>query len=132
VLNLYLLVKQALTTLESMIEREWLSSTYETIEEITSASTGAGSFGSQGPVLFWVPPTIAAIALRIRLLDNVIAYSQEAKEEHKKQEIEDEINQKNVYLYSQTLWRAMNSIFLRSCHFSLRSLCAIQHLLLIN
>jgi hypothetical protein len=130
VLNLYLLVKQALTTLESMIEREWLSSTYETIEEITSASAGVGSFGSQGPVPFWVPPTTAAVALRIRLLDNAIAYSQEAKEEREKQEIEDEINQKNVHLYSQTLWRAMNSIFLRSCQFSLRSLCTTQQLFL--
>ena len=97
VLNLSLLVKQALTTLESMIEREWLSSTYETTEEITSAGAG-----SQGQVPCWVPPTTAAVALRIRLLDNAIAYSQEAKEEREKQEIEDEINQKNVHLSSQT------------------------------
>lgn len=89
---------QGLTTLESMIERDWLSSTYETIEEIASASAGVGSFGSPGPVPFWVPPTTAAVALRIRLLDNALAYSQEGKEEREKQEIEDEINQKNVRL----------------------------------
>ncbi|KAG0573424.1 hypothetical protein KC19_VG177600 [Ceratodon purpureus] len=89
-------VLQALTNLENIIEREWLSSTYETTEEITSTGTRAGSFGSQGPVPFWVPPTTAAVALRIRLLDNAIAYSQEAKEVREKQEIEDEINQKNT------------------------------------
>lgn len=81
-----------------MIERDWLSSTYETTEEIANAAAGAGHFGSQGAVLpFWVPPTTAAVALRIRLLDNATAYSQEAKEEREKQEIEDEINQKNVH-----------------------------------
>lgn len=110
------LVKQALTILESMIERDWLSSTYETTEEIASAAAEANGFGNQGLIPFWVPPTTAAVALRIRLLDNAIAYSQEAKEEREKQEIEDEINQKNVYSFillslsvieiSQCLWIA--------------------------
>lgn len=86
-----------------MIERDWLSSTYETTEEIASAAAETGNFGSQGgAVPFWVPPTTAAVALRIRLLDNAIAYSQEAKEEREKQEIEDEINQKNVRSFSRT------------------------------
>lgn len=89
-------VLQALTILESMIERDWLSSTYETTEEIASAAAEANGFGNQGLIPFWVPPTTAAVALRIRLLDNAIAYSQEAKEEREKQEIEDEINQKNT------------------------------------
>lgn len=106
-------MKQALTTLESMIERDWLSSTYETIEEIASAASGVGNFGSHGPVPFWVPPTTAAVALRIRLLDNALAYSQEGKEEREKQEIEDEINQKNVYPFPHTLASCVLSLSVR-------------------
>lgn len=110
VTNLWiLLVEQALTTLESMIERDWLSSTYETTEEIANAAAGGGHFGSQGSLLpFWVPPTTAAVALRIRLLDNATAYSQEAKEEREKQEIEDEINQKNVHSSSSHQFQHTN------------------------
>lgn len=76
-----------------MIERDWLSSTYETTEEIL---TSANRLEGQASLPFWVPPTTAAVALRISLLDDALAYNEEAKQEREKQEIEDEINQKNV------------------------------------
>lgn len=99
---------QALTALEDMIERDWLSSTYETTEEITSTTAGEDHQSSE-PV--WIPPTTAAVALRIRLLDDALAYSEEAKVEREKQEIEDEINQKHV---SPSEWRMESLLFLRS------------------
>lgn len=71
---------QLVTLLESAIKRDCLSPNFETTNELLGSSTpGTGAENNAGisgsmPVLSWVPPTIAAVALRLMDLDASISY----------------------------------------------------------
>ncbi|CAK9859021.1 unnamed protein product, partial [Sphagnum jensenii] len=86
---------QVLMTLESVVERDWLASTYETMEEILEVTGSASCAEGQGAVPHWVPLTTAAVAFRISLFDDALAYDEEAKKDREKQEEEDEIKEKS-------------------------------------
>ncbi|KAI4341103.1 hypothetical protein MLD38_025869 [Melastoma candidum] len=72
---------QALTLLESAIQRDYLSLTFETTNELlripTSPSTSPGFLANfeDVPILPWIPKTTAAVALRVLQLDSAITYS---------------------------------------------------------
>jgi hypothetical protein len=89
---------QVLMTLESVVERDWLASTYETMEEILEVMGSASCAEGQGAVPHWVPLTTAAVAFRISLFDDALSYNEEAKKNREKQEEEDEIKEKSVSL----------------------------------
>ncbi|KAJ7521596.1 hypothetical protein O6H91_19G060800 [Diphasiastrum complanatum] len=74
--------------LESAVEQEWLSSSYETAEEILKSLSSANqtdNCGTRERALFlpWIPQTTAAVALRIMAFDAALAYNTEQKEQHK-------------------------------------------------
>ncbi|KAA8526340.1 hypothetical protein F0562_008457 [Nyssa sinensis] len=70
---------QVLTLLEGFIKRDFLSSNFETTNELLgSCTTNAAANNSPCPemvsVLPWVPQTTSAVALRLMELDSSIAY----------------------------------------------------------
>lgn len=80
------------------MHRDWLSSSYETTEEmlknVVSDSPSYQSFENHEctRVLPWIPPTTAAVALRIAVLDAAIAYTHEEKLIREKQKEEEAKN----------------------------------------
>lgn len=71
---------QVLTFLENAIKRDWLSSIFETTNELMDASNSKkcvaiGPFGLETVItLPWIPPTTAAVALRLMEFDAAISY----------------------------------------------------------
>ena len=76
---------QMLTVLEGAIRRDYLSSDFETSNELLNSKTedmpSHNPFGLSGtPVLPWVPDTTAAVTLRMLDLDHAVSYVQNQKE----------------------------------------------------
>lgn len=65
---------QILTQLESAIRRDYLSSSFETSNELLE-SCNLSSNSEMVSVLPWIPETTAAIALRLKELDKALSYS---------------------------------------------------------
>ncbi|GLT80920.1 hypothetical protein SLA2020_523310 [Shorea laevis] len=75
---------QTLTHFEHAVKRDYLSSNFETTEELLSLNTLSGSsYGNPQsvPVLPWMPQTTAAVALRLLDLDASIMYVKQEKVE---------------------------------------------------
>ncbi|GLJ54616.1 hypothetical protein SUGI_1173340 [Cryptomeria japonica] len=78
---------QIITQLEGAVNRDWLSSTFETTKELLdfiSGDTGLEENNlhlSEVPVLPWIPHTTAAVALRLMALDHSLSYSLDQKAE---------------------------------------------------
>ncbi|KAI4319771.1 hypothetical protein MLD38_033331 [Melastoma candidum] len=72
---------QALTLLESAIQRDYLSLTFETTNELLRIPTHPSSSHDilanfeDVPILPWIPKTTAGVALRVLQLDSAIVYS---------------------------------------------------------
>lgn len=89
-LSFYFILFQILTLLESNIRRDYLSSDFETTNELLGLSNASGcavddslAAGSV-PVLPWIPQTTAAVAIRLIELDASISYMLHQKlESHK-------------------------------------------------
>ncbi|WOL14533.1 hypothetical protein Cni_G23313 [Canna indica] len=84
---------QILTLLEAAIKREFLSTNFETTNELLSsgtigvASENVAACAGSVPVLPWVPDTSAAVTLRLLELDSSISYTLHQKlESHKEKE----------------------------------------------
>jgi hypothetical protein len=75
-----------LTLLEGAIRRDYLSSDFETSNELLNSKTqdmpSQSPFGLSGiSVLPWVPDTIAAVTLRMLDLDYAVSYIKNEKKE---------------------------------------------------
>ncbi|KAL2650700.1 hypothetical protein R1flu_018828 [Riccia fluitans] len=81
---------QCFMELESRIHRDWLSSSYETTEELLSARAPSVNTASQVPS--WVPQTTAAVALRVTAFDAALSYSSEERKRRQRQEEEERKN----------------------------------------
>ncbi|KAJ0985990.1 hypothetical protein J5N97_004346 [Dioscorea zingiberensis] len=94
---------QCLTLLESAIKRDFLSSNFETTEELLSSVPDGQSDCSAVPsgpvpVLPWIPETTAAVALRLLELDASISYILQQKLDfHKEKEAADLIKLPSRY-----------------------------------
>ncbi|XVE51391.1 hypothetical protein DITRI_Ditri02bG0036300 [Diplodiscus trichospermus] len=73
-------ILKLLTHLESGIEREYLSSNFETMKELLGSSLASES-DSNDSVLPWIPQTTAAVALRLLEFDASITYVKQEKVE---------------------------------------------------
>lgn len=85
---------QLLTQFERVIKRDYLSSDYETTEELLTycgSSRGtAHDFTGFVPQLPWIPKTTAAVGLRLLELDASIIYTPEQKAEaHDEKKVEE-------------------------------------------
>ncbi|XP_024517144.1 homeobox-DDT domain protein RLT1 isoform X2 [Selaginella moellendorffii] len=70
---------EALTELESCVDENWISSSFETAEKALS-TTALGS-NSRRKNLPWIPQTTAAVALRLSAFDAAIAFSTEQRQQ---------------------------------------------------
>lgn len=73
-----------LTLLETSINRDYLSSNFETTNELLGCSMSVINDGLV-PVLPWIPHTTAAVALRLMDLDASIFYALDQKVESPKE-----------------------------------------------
>ncbi|XP_010538181.1 PREDICTED: homeobox-DDT domain protein RLT1-like isoform X3 [Tarenaya hassleriana] len=80
---------QVLTLFENAIEKEYLSSDFVTVKELSEASAAGGGSGL-APVLPWIPRTISAVALRLSELDASIKYDVKQEKPDLTPEDEDE------------------------------------------
>ncbi|KAJ0233722.1 Homeobox-DDT domain protein RLT1 [Hirschfeldia incana] len=71
---------QVLTSLESAIKKEYLSSNFVSAKELLGGADDAHDSGSVG-VLPWIPMTVSAVALRLLDLDSSIIYVKPEKPE---------------------------------------------------
>lgn len=81
---------QVLTLLEGAIKRDFLSSNYETTDELLGSSNMTGCVNNDSTsletvsVLPWLPQTTSSVALRLMELDNSIYYLLSQKEDSEK------------------------------------------------
>lgn len=76
--ELLTLLLQIITLFESVINRQFLASKFETTKELSRMQSADPR---SVPLLPWIPKTIAAVALRLLELDASIAYTKEDKAE---------------------------------------------------
>lgn len=87
-----------ITQLEGAVNRDWLSSNFETTKEllgVISPDTGVdeSNFASgEVPLLPWIPHTTAAVALRLMVFDYSLAYSLDQKPENQRVNEFEDIN----------------------------------------
>ncbi|KAH9321847.1 hypothetical protein KI387_016486, partial [Taxus chinensis] len=78
---------QIITQLEVAVNRDWLSSTFETTKELLDFISGGMGIEennlvlSEVSVLPWIPHTTAAVALRLMAFDHSLSYSLDQKTE---------------------------------------------------
>lgn len=74
---------QIFTEFEVVIKRGFLSTNFETTDELlaSSAVSGRGANPGSVPQLPWIPQTTAAVALRLLELDGSISYNLDQKVE---------------------------------------------------
>ncbi|XP_024520101.1 homeobox-DDT domain protein RLT1 isoform X3 [Selaginella moellendorffii] len=68
-------ILQAFMDLEGAIDEDWISSSYESIEQVGRL------IGIQRKNPPWIPQTSAAVALRLMVFDSSIAYTEEQKQQ---------------------------------------------------
>ncbi|KAM7271111.1 hypothetical protein ACFE04_030325 [Oxalis oulophora] len=85
---------QMLTMLESALQKDFLSSKFETTEELLGLSGNDGYASSPDivPVLPWVPKTSSALALRLMEFDKSISYTLDLKAEFEKNSRADDVS----------------------------------------
>lgn len=100
---------QITTQLEGAVNRDWLSSNFETTKEllgVISPETGVNEsnfVSGEVPLLPWIPHTTAAVALRLMVFDYSLAYSLDQKPENQTVNEYEDINNMQSNVASRTV-----------------------------